>query len=145
MNDPRDATGVWYGRYFATGWDVPENSFIAHLEEIGGAVDGTITEPDDTGRSEIRCAFVSGSRSLDTLAFTKQYDPAGPLAHSVAYTGRISEDGTEVTGDWRFSGYHGSFVMNREIFRAEELDEEAEVEEDLVIELGEPAPPRFRL
>ena len=32
MNDPRDATGVWYGRYFATGWDVPENSFIAHLE-----------------------------------------------------------------------------------------------------------------
>ena len=145
MDNPKDVTGVWYGRYFATGWEVPENSFIAHLEEFGGAVDGTITEPDDTGDSEIRRAFVSGTRSADALSFTKQYDPAGPLAHSVAYTGRISDDGTEVTGEWRFSGYHGSFVMNREIFRAEELDEEAEVEETLVIELGEPAPPRFRL
>lgn len=35
--------------------------------------------------------------------------------------------------------------MNREIFRAEELDEDAAVEEDLGVELGEPAPPRFRL
>ncbi len=133
MDDPRDTTGVWYGRYFTTGWEVPENSFIAHLEEVGGAVDGTITEPDDTGESEIRRAFVSGARSADALSFIKQYDPAGPLAHSVAYTGRISDDGTEITGDWRFSGYHGSFVMNREIFRAEELDEDAEVEETLVI------------
>lgn len=145
MNDPRDATGVWYGRYFATDRDVPDNSFIAHLEEFGGAVEGTITEPYETGPSEIRRAFVSGTRSADTLVFTKQYDPAGPLAHSVAYSGRISEDGTEITGDWRFSGYHGSFVMNREIFSAEELDEDAAVDEELVIELGDPAPPAWRL
>ncbi len=140
MNDPRDTTGVWYGRYFATAWDVPENSFIAHLEEVGGAVDGTITEPDDTGLSDIRRAFVSGTRSADTLDFVKQYDPSGPLAHSVAYAGRISDDGTEVTGEWRFSGYHGSFVMNREIFRAEELDEDAAVDEDIVIILDAPEP-----
>ena len=102
MNDPRDATGVWYGRYFATVRNVPDNSFIAHLEEFGGAVEGVITEPDVTGPSDIRRAFVSGTRNADTLVFTKQYDPAGPLAHSVAYSGRISEDGTEITGDWRF-------------------------------------------
>jgi hypothetical protein len=145
MNDPRDTTGVWYGRYFATAWDVPENSFIAHLEESGGAVEGRITEPDDTGNADIRRAFVSGTRSVDMLEFVKQYDPAGPLAHSVAYSGRISADGTEITGDWRFSGYHGSFVMNREIFSAEELDEDAAVDEELVIELGDPAPPAWRL
>lgn len=71
MNDPRDTTGVWYGRYFATAWDVPENSFIAHLDEVDGAVDGTITEPDDTGDDEIRRAFVSGTRSADTLNMTR--------------------------------------------------------------------------
>lgn len=140
MDNPQDVTGVWYGRYFATAWDVPENSFIAHLEEVGGAVDGTITEPDDTGDDEIRRAFVSGTRTSDALDFVKQYDPAGPLAHSVAYTGRISDDGTEVTGEWRFSGYHCSFVMNREIFRAEELDEDAAVDEDIVIILDAPEP-----
>lgn len=142
MSDPRDATGVWYGRYFATTWDVPENSFIAHLEELGGSVTGTITEPDDSGMADIRRAFVTGTRGGDTLDFTKQYDPAGPLAHSVAYHGRISDDGTEVAGEWRFSGYHGSFVMSREIFRAEELDEDAAVDEELFIEWDAPAPPR---
>jgi len=142
MSDPRDTTGVWYGRYFATAWDVPENSFIAHLEEAGGSVTGTITEPDDSGLADIRRAFVTGTRDGHLLNFNKQYDPAGPLAHSVAYRGRISDDGTEVTGEWRFSGYHGSFVMNREIFRAEELDEEAAVDEDIVIEWDAPAPPR---
>lgn len=142
MNDPRDLSGVWYGRYFAISWGVPENGFIAHLEEEGGVVTGTITEPDDTGTADIRRAFADGSRSGSALEFTKQYDPAGPLAHSVAYVGTVSDDGTEVTGEWRFSGYHGSFVMNREIFRAEELDEEAAVDEDLVIELDAPQPDR---
>lgn len=142
MNDPQDVTGVWYGRYFAASAEVEENSFIAHLDETGGEVSGTITEPDTTGLEEIRRAFVDGDRAGSRLRFMKQYDPAGPLAHSVAYAGTINDDGTEVTGEWRFSGYHGSFVMNRETFRAEELDEEAAVDEDIVIEMDEPISPR---
>ena len=142
MNDPQDVTGVWYGRYFASSAEVEENSFIAHLDEMTGDVSGTITEPDTTGMEEVRRAFVDGDRMGSRLRFMKQYDPAGPLAHSVAYAGTISDDGTEVTGEWRFSGYHGSFVMNRETFCAEELDEEAAVDEDIVIEMDEPIRPR---
>lgn len=142
MNDPQDVTGVWYGRYFASSAEVEENSFIAHLDEMAGEVSGTITEPDTNGMAEVRRAFVDGDRMGSRLRFMKQYDPAGPLAHSVAYAGTISDDGTEVTGEWRFSGYHGSFVMNRETFRAEELDEEAAVDEDIVIEMDEPIRPR---
>ncbi|RSY87491.1 hypothetical protein DAH66_07620 [Sphingomonas koreensis] len=142
MNDPQDVTGVWYGRYFASSAGVEENSFIAHLDEMAGDVSGTITEPDTTGMEEVRRAFVDGDRMGSRLRFMKQYDPAGPLAHSVAYAGTISDDGTEVTGEWRFSGYHGSFVMNRETFRAEELDEEVAADEDIVIEMDEPIPPR---
>ena len=142
MNDPQDVTGVWYGRYFASSAGVEENSFIAHLDEMVGDVSGTITEPDTTGMEEVRRAFVDGDRTGSRLRFMKQYDPAGPLAHSVAYAGTISDDGTEVTGEWRFSGYHGSFVMNRETFHAEELDEEVAVDEDIVIEMDEPIRPR---
>ena len=142
MNDPQDVTGVWYGRYFASSAGVEENSFIAHLDEMAGDVSGTITEPDTTGMEEVRRAFVDGDRTGSRLRFMKQYDPAGPLAHSVAYAGTISDDGTEVTGEWRFSGYHGSFVMNRETFQVEELDEEAAVDEDIVIEMDEPIRPR---
>lgn len=142
ITDPQDVTGVWYGRYFASSAEVEENSFIAHLDELGGEVSGTITEPDTTGIEEIRRAFVDGDRSGSRLRFTKQYDPAGALAHLVAYAGTISDDGTEVTGEWRFSGYHGSFVMNREAFGVEELDEEAAVDEDIVIEMDEPIVPR---
>ncbi|MEG3180499.1 hypothetical protein [Sphingomonas sp. LT1P40] len=136
--DPRDMSGVWYGRYFAASMEVEENSFIANLEESGSAVTGTITEPDTTGLEDVRRAFVDGDRNAARLRFTKQYDPAGALAHSVTYAGTVSDDGTEVTGEWHFSGYHGSFVMNREAFRAEELEEEAAVDEDIVIVMDEP-------
>ncbi len=136
--DPHDVSGVWYGRYFASSAGVEANSFIAHLEEMAGEVSGTITEPDTTGTDEVRRAFVDGDRMGKQLKFTKQYDPAGALAHSVAYAGTISDDGTEVAGEWRFSGYHGSFVMNRETFAADELDDEAAVDEDIVIVIEAP-------
>lgn len=138
MDGPQDVSGVWYGRYFAGSAAVEENSFIAHLAEHAGAVSGTITEPDTTGVDEVRRAFVSGSRAGFGLNFTKQYDPAGALAHSVRYSGTLSQDGTQVDGYWSFSGYHGTFVMNRETFSAEELDEAAAVDEDIVIELETP-------
>lgn len=137
MGSPLDVSGVWYGRYFASSAGADENSFIAHLAESAGEVSGTITEPDSTAAEDIRRAFVDGSRLATLLSFTKQYDPAGALAHSVAYVGTVSDDGGEVTGEWRFSGYHGSFVMNRETFAAEDLEDEAAIGEDIVIVMDE--------
>lgn len=130
MNDPRDVSGVWYGRYFALSWGSEDNGFIAHLAESDGVVTGTITEPDTLGIDTVRRAYVDGDRSGAQLGFIKQYDPSGTLAHSVAYAGSINDDGTQVTGEWQFSVYHGSFVMNRETFSVEELADEAAVRDD---------------
>lgn len=138
MDGPHDVSGVWYGRYFAASAGVDENSFIARLEESGGEVSGAITEPDTTGVDQVRRAFVDGERSGTALSFVKQYDPAGALAHSVSYAGTLNDDGTEVTGTWRFSGYHGSFVMNREKFTLDELEEESAIEEPITIVMDEP-------
>jgi hypothetical protein len=44
----------------------------------------------------------------------------------VLYTGQINGTGTEITGIWHFSTHSGNFIMQRESFTAEELDEREE-------------------
>jgi hypothetical protein len=39
MSDPREVSGVWYGRYVSTS-DNQDNGFIAMLEEAGGVFRG---------------------------------------------------------------------------------------------------------
>jgi hypothetical protein len=126
VSDPRDLSGVWYGGYSADLY--PEtNSFIAVLEEAGGAVTGTITEPDGEGGG-IRRAHVSGTRDGATLRFTKQYDGSGGWVHAVRYAGLVDAEGTAVAGRWVVEGLTGAFDMTREKFDAEELEDEAEEE-----------------
>jgi len=125
MSD-ENLTGIWYGRYVAATHD-EVNGFIAHLEEVGGILSGVITEPDTTGQVDVRRAYVSGRRAGAAIEFTKQYD-GGALAHAVRYWGLVNEDATEIGGRWRIVYDHGSFVMSREKFRAEELEEAEDVE-----------------
>jgi len=54
----------------------------------------------------------------------KQYDGAAHCAHAVDYSGTIVDDGTEITGEWRFGRFSGRFVMQRENFEQELLAEE---------------------
>lgn len=124
MTDPHDLSGVWYGRYFSYS-DDQENSFIALIEESGDAVTGTITEPDEIA-GEIRRAVMWGRRTGPTVAFTKQY--AGRWDHSVAYRGKVDEEGTHVTGTWSVDWVNGSFDMRREKFDIEELEEAEQTE-----------------
>jgi hypothetical protein len=124
MSDPQDLSGVWYGRYDGAS---QSNRFIARLDERAGAVVGIITEPDTSGASDIRRAYVSGRRQGAELDFVKQYDGA-VYAHSVRYAGIVNADATEVSGSWRIVGSHGSFVMTREKFDEAELDEAEEIE-----------------
>lgn len=123
MNDRRDLTGVWYGRYTAEHPDVAPNSFIATLYEGGGQVSGTTSEPDPWN-GDVRRADVSGRRGGAAVRFTKQYDGSGGLSHAVFYAGRINESGTEVIGSWMFEQYRGSFAMQREQFDEAELEDE---------------------
>ncbi|MBO9712849.1 hypothetical protein [Sphingomonas sp.] len=129
MSDPRDLSGVWYGRYAATTRS-ETNSFIAQIEDREGALSGVISEPDTTGYAEIRRALVSGRCDGSSIRFVKQYQ--GPaLVHAVLYAGTVNEDATEISGQWVIVRSTGSFVMQREKFAAEELADEREVEEEL--------------
>ncbi|QIG80136.1 hypothetical protein [Stakelama tenebrarum] len=123
MTDQRDLTGVWYGRYEAELWD-EKNGFIAHLEELGGAVNGTITERDTTGAVAIRRAEVHGTRSGATVQFVKQYDGTGGHVHAIRYSGRVDDEGTRITGGWQIAWARGSFTMEREKFDADLLEAE---------------------
>lgn len=131
MDDPRDLTGVWYGRYVGDLGE-QENSFIAVLEDAGGALSGSITEPAPEISAGIRRAIVSGSRGGSALRFTKQYI-SGRWNHAVAYHGQVDDQGTTVTGRWQVDWLRGSFVMEREKFSAEELEEEEEIEVELPV------------
>lgn len=134
MSDPRDLSGVWYGRYAADDGQ-EDNAFIAHLAERGGRFDGTISEPDPMGGG-VRRAQVSGRRRGASLDFVKQYDGSGGLTHAVHYWGTIDGEGTAVAGRWIVQGFTGGFDMHREKF-----DAALEAEEQGVPLLPEPATP----
>lgn len=125
MSDPREMSGVWYGRYTSNAGD-QDNGFIAVLEEAGGIFSGSISEPD--ARGGIRNASVAGRRSSGLIQFVKQY--RGRFSHAVFYEGQVDDQGTEANGKWRIDdGTNGGFSMQREKFSIEEL--EAEEEETL--------------
>lgn len=127
MADRSDVTGVWYGRYRGNV-DPQENSFIALLEESGATISGSITEPD--GGAGIRRAIVSGTRDGATIRFLKQYDGSGGWTHNVRYAGTVDAEGTAIHGGWQVDWLHGSFVMEREKFDADELEDEVALELD---------------
>ncbi len=124
MSDPREMSGVWYGRYVSRV-DPQDNGFIAVLEEAGGVFSGNISEPD--GQGGVRRASVAGRRSGAMIQFVKQY--RGRWSHAVFYEGSVDDQGTEASGNWKIDGAHGGFSMQREKFSIEEL--EAEEEETL--------------
>jgi len=121
----RNVSGVWYGRWSSNDPFIYPNSFIAVLEEVAGAVDGSISETDPQGGEPLR-ATVSGGRSGTQIHWIKQYD-GGRLTHAVYYAGTVNEDATEISGAWRIDQWTGGFAMRREKFSIEELEEDREI------------------
>lgn len=126
MSDRRNVTGIWYGRFASPNIYVIPNRFIATLAEQASLVSGSTTEVNRQGPGILH-ASIDGVRAGGRVAFTKQYR-GGRLSHAVDYAGTINGAGTEISGTWRFSRYSGSFVMTRETFSIEELEEEREVD-----------------
>ena len=121
-----ELTGVWYGRYDGSNHQ-QTNSFIAQLDEAGNRIGGVITEPDPKEAGGIRRATVSGARSGASIDFVKQYD-GRTLEHAVFYQGSVNADATEISGSWTILYLRGTFVMTREKFSEEELEEWDDIE-----------------
>ncbi|MCD2323854.1 hypothetical protein LQ953_07470 [Sphingomonas sp. IC-56] len=132
--DRQDVGGVWYGHWDAEQLEVEPNRFIALLDEQSGAITGTITEPDSEEAGGVLRAVVGGQRSGSSVAWMKQYDGSGRLAHAVRYTGAVNADATEIRGRWQLEGFSGGFTMTRETFSEAELEEA----EELILPLLQP-------
>jgi len=123
--DPRDVSGVWYGRWSSDDPLVYPNGFIAVLEEVAGSVDGSVSETNPEGPEPLH-ATVSGGRSGAQIHWIKQYE--GRWCHAVYYAGTVNHDATEISGGWRLEQWSGSFAMRREKFSIEELEEDRVIE-----------------
>ncbi|MDG2532471.1 hypothetical protein P6144_02335 [Sphingomonas sp. HITSZ_GF] len=126
MSDPRDVSGVWYGRYVSASGR-QDSGFIAMFEEAGGVFSGSISEPDEGGG--VRRATVAGRRNGSQIQFVKQYH--GRWKHAVFYEGSLDDQGTQASGNWTVETVHGGFDMQREKFTIEELEDEIEARLEL--------------
>jgi hypothetical protein len=120
-----DVTGFWTGSYWYYEHGQPSVPFLANLDEQGGRLSGSISEPDLHFQTGNRLeAMVVGEREGMRVAFAKAYDGAGPFAHRVDYTGSLSDDGRTIRGSWYLSGTWGAFEMSRELLELEEPAED---------------------
>ena len=129
MNNPADnLSGFWVGRYAYDGGFGKPVSFLANVKDDGGALSGTISEPNQMGVSSDELhAIISGSREGSDIFFINTYDGASDAAHRVDYAGMVNAQGTEISGHWILSGTSGTFTMTREIVvEAEETVAESE-------------------
>ena len=128
MAGPLNISGLWLGRYAYPAGQGPSTPFLARIEDAGGALSGTIVEPNLIGPSSDSLeAVISGSREGSAVDFTKLYDGASDAAHAVDYVGRVSADGNTITGVWSLEQIDGSFEMHREAVWDERVGREAEV------------------
>lgn len=115
-------SGRWSGVYFypADPWmnandAMPPTPFTADISEAAGLLAGRIEEPDLTGGPGLGglVAVLTGERRGEAVRFDKQY-VSGSMRHAVAYEGRLSGDGTTVSGRWSIpSEWSGEFRMQR--------------------------------
>jgi len=129
-----DLTGFWTGTYWYFDHSQPVVPFLANLDDQGGSLSGSISEPDLHFGTGMRLeAILVGLREGRRVNFAKAYDGAGPFAHRVVYNGSLSDDGKVIKGSWYLSGYWGAFEMSRELLELEEPAEES-VEATLAME-----------
>ena len=120
--------GLWMGSFSYPARRGVTTPFLARIEDEGGALSGTIIEPNTMGQSSDSLeAILSGSRQGHQVDFTKTYDGASDAAHAVDYVGRLSSDGNVISGVWSLADLDGTFEMYREAVWEERVGQEAEV------------------
>jgi hypothetical protein len=108
-------TGIWQGLYHYPSADAPV-SFTATLIESGAWLSGSIheTAQDEWGDWREVFATLLGKRGGQAVSFTKTYDGTNGWTHAVAYEGVLSDDATEIAGQWSIPKvWSGKFLMIR--------------------------------
>jgi hypothetical protein len=136
--DRLNMTGMWEGTFAYPSYQGPTTPFVARIDEEGGALTGTIMEPNTIGLSSDELeAVLTGTREGGAVDFTKTYDGSSDAAHAVDYVGRLSDDGNLVTGVWSLGELDGTFEMRRETGWEEVISTEAE---EPLVETVQPPP-----
>lgn len=110
-----DLTGRWSG-IFNYPHTAPPTAFEADIQDAGGAITGTIHEPNlySNPPGALIAAMIDGRRQGAVLTFSKFYDSSEGYCDMVVYAGAISADGLEISGQWDIPGtWSGNFLMIR--------------------------------
>jgi len=108
-------TGIWQGLYHYPDASAPV-SFTATLIESGAWLSGSTHEKAQDEWNDWCEVFATllGKRAGQAVSFSKTYDSASGWSHAVAYEGVLSDDATEITGQWSIPGvWAGKFMMIR--------------------------------
>ena len=113
--DKLNLTGSWTG-VFSYPRALPPNAFEAELRDHIGLLTGETFERANNPRD--RCqplhAMIEGQRHGHEVSFVKHYDAFRRATTPVHYAGRLSADGSEISGTWTIPGHwSGSFLMIR--------------------------------
>ncbi|KQS03192.1 hypothetical protein ASG11_02045 [Sphingomonas sp. Leaf357] len=128
MNDAAsdNLTGSWSGIFnYPDG--SPSTAFDATLQDAGGIIVGETIEPGDDlpNVSTTFHAWLEGRHDGDNVHFVKCYDDASRADYTVAYSGSVKGDGTEIAGIWDIPGiWSGTFIMFRQVGHAASIESE---------------------
>jgi hypothetical protein len=125
----QNISGLWMGSFSYPRNLGPTTPFLARIVDDDGRLSGDILEPNTIGPSSGQLqSFLSGRRQSSSVDFVKAYDGASDAAHAVDYVGRLSGDGTMITGVWSLADLDGPFEMYREAVWEEAAGQEVAVE-----------------
>lgn len=135
MSDRLNMTGLWHGTYVYPGFVGPTTPFVANLSDEHDRLSGTTMEPNlhgFPGEAEELEANIAGMRQDRSVDFTKTYD--GEVSNeAIDYVGRLSDDGSTVTGVWSNGDMDGTFEMHRDLTLEELAQAEERAEMPLVV------------
>ncbi|HEX8642168.1 MAG TPA: hypothetical protein VF704_13575 [Allosphingosinicella sp.] len=119
-----DLSGKWSG-FFNYPVALPPVNFEAVLNDVGGRLTGSTSEPDRFGRTI--GAVIDGSRQGASVTFIKMYDAADGEYDVVRYAGTAAAGGDEIEGRWVVAeNWSGTFLMVRGGRAAEAMEQKAE-------------------
>lgn len=110
--------GFWTGQYAYESMAGLVVEFHAELGQHGDTLSGSTTEKNtfSAGVGQILIANIFGTVSRTSVDFTKQYTNAAKGQPKIRYQGKISKDGSLITGQWIMKDHsRGNFKMTRAI------------------------------